>query len=224
MVIGITGHTGSGKSYVARALAKYLAEAGHSVGVLDADVMARELRDQSPAVKAKIIALLGKDVYDVTGISLPDKISARIFGEANHLIRQQYEQIFLESVPLSVKQHIQAAAHKTLLLDFFLLFTYLKDCLNQIDATMLIVCSPATQLKRLTDPPRAIAPELALARMENQQRRMPLADIRTKVDWVIENELDHITPSLNDVTANIITRLKNSEQKRTFIVNDCSNL
>lgn len=123
-----------------------------------------------------------KDVYNLIGISLSDKISARIFGKTNHLIWQQYEQKNLESFPLSGKQHIQAATHKILLLDFFLLFTYLKDCLNQIDATMLVVCSPATQLKRLTQSPRAIAPELALARMVNQQRRMPLTDIRLKVN------------------------------------------
>jgi len=75
---------------------------------------------------------------------------------------------------------------------FFLLFTYLKDCLNQIDATMLVVCSPATQLKRLTQPPRAIAPELALARMVNQQRRMPLTDIRLKVNWVIKHDCSNL--------------------------------
>lgn len=44
MIIGITGHTDSGKSYLAGALAKYLTEAEHLVGLLDADVMARELR------------------------------------------------------------------------------------------------------------------------------------------------------------------------------------
>jgi len=57
MIIGITGGIGSGKSYIARGLAK------QGFVIYDCDQEAKRIIEQDPIVKERISALLGDEVY-----------------------------------------------------------------------------------------------------------------------------------------------------------------
>ncbi|OQY26795.1 MAG: hypothetical protein B6244_12470 [Candidatus Cloacimonetes bacterium 4572_55] len=186
MVIGITGHTGCGKSYIAAIFQRLAIEEGFRSVIFDADQAARELRDKSPEVKLRIKELLGEDVYDENGVSVPSLINERIFGAQNDAVRQEYEKIFTQAIPDRVEQRIRNMTEDFLLLDFFLIFEYLKPCLSMIDLMILVVCSHDEQVRRLTVN-RSIPLYLAMARISNQSRRMPLDSVFHRVDYIISN-------------------------------------
>jgi adenylylsulfate kinase-like enzyme len=47
LVVGITGHTGCGKSFVSRLMQKMIQDEGIECTILDADVIAKNIRDNS---------------------------------------------------------------------------------------------------------------------------------------------------------------------------------
>lgn len=70
-VIGLTGYTGCGKSFVSRQFHSLLSEKGFQVEVIDADKLAKQIRDESNGAKKLIKEILGPQVYDEKGISIP---------------------------------------------------------------------------------------------------------------------------------------------------------
>jgi dephospho-CoA kinase len=81
LVIGITGHSGCGKTFVSGIIQEILQKKGLRCNILSADMMAKELRDTNPEAKAYIIKVLGPEVYDSEGKSIPSKINevGRVF-------------------------------------------------------------------------------------------------------------------------------------------------
>jgi dephospho-CoA kinase len=72
VVVGVTGHTGCGKSTATKTIEKIGKEFfGRSVEVVDVDLLTRKVRDESKKLKKSIIDLLGNTVYDENGKSLP---------------------------------------------------------------------------------------------------------------------------------------------------------
>jgi dephospho-CoA kinase len=70
-VIGLTGYTGCGKSFVSRQLQQLIEQKGFTVEVIDADKLAKQIRDESTGAKKMIVEILGPQVYDENGISIP---------------------------------------------------------------------------------------------------------------------------------------------------------
>lgn len=204
MVIGLTGYTGSGKSHVARLLARQADRLGYMTRIVEADQLARDLRDHDPAIKQQVKALLGDEVYDANDRSIPARISAIIFHEKNRPLRDAYEQIFVEAVSQQVCRDIRESEEDVLILDFFFIFDYLKQCLDLIDQIILVDSSPETQFQRLTQSSRAIAPTVAEERITDQRRRDPPETLRRNVDLIIKNENGTTLP--DDLFERILNR------------------
>ena len=84
LVIGITGHSGCGKSHVSKLMSQiFEKEFGLKCKILSADVMAFNLRNENENFKKKIIEILGPEVYDDNGVSLPPMINHIIFDPDN---------------------------------------------------------------------------------------------------------------------------------------------
>jgi len=115
---------------------------------------------------------LGEDVYDQsTGRSIPSKINEIIFKPGNQHLRFEFEMIFNEMVPKKVEKHIKCNMQEdVLLLDFYCLCSYLRDCLQLINKFIFVSCKQETQFRRLTDPEggRKIEPGLASKRIQSQ--------------------------------------------------------
>lgn len=80
MIIGITGGIGSGKSFVSDYLAvKYGYE------VLKTDDIAKNLMNQDPCVKEKLIAAFGKDIYTSEGLLDRKRFASVIYGDDKKL-------------------------------------------------------------------------------------------------------------------------------------------
>lgn len=78
MLIGITGGIGSGKSTICRALAA----AGYPV--YDTDREAKRIIVEDEAVRAKMIALFGPDIYD-EDVYFTDRVAAQVFADPKKL-------------------------------------------------------------------------------------------------------------------------------------------
>jgi dephospho-CoA kinase len=110
--LAITGGTGSGKSFVARNAAESLRASGRKVTLLDADQLARELRDTNVEAKQRIKSVLGDEVYDANDVSIPSKISTLLWNPANAALRQRYEAIFNGEAHAQPCEHTCARADR----------------------------------------------------------------------------------------------------------------
>lgn len=91
LILGITGYTGCGKSFISQQIQTLLAKVRKSrfvsfsnllktqenisCRILDSDKIAKELRDSNEKVKSAILHLLGSQVYDSNGESIPSEIN-----------------------------------------------------------------------------------------------------------------------------------------------------
>jgi dephospho-CoA kinase len=97
-VIGVTGYTGCGKTFVCTLLKELLSESkvlnpfqpvvsinssSKTCAILNADEMAKELRDHHEEVKQQIKSILGDEVYDQSGKSIPQKINEVLMNASN---------------------------------------------------------------------------------------------------------------------------------------------
>jgi dephospho-CoA kinase len=91
---------------------------------------------------------LGEDVYDSNGKSIPSKINAIIFDEKNRETRVLYEAIFLNLVPKKILKAIhRMKPNSVLILDFFMIFSYLQSIAKNIDYFVMVTCSEETQAR-----------------------------------------------------------------------------
>lgn len=91
-VIGITGHSGAGKSYVSRLFKDVIeSEFKKSCTILSADEIAFNMRNYNEEIKERIKQILGETVYDENGISIPAKINEIIFNPSKIEQRHQYD-------------------------------------------------------------------------------------------------------------------------------------
>lgn len=79
MIIGITGGSGTGKSYVA----SIFCELGFNI--IDADAVAKEVMLYDEGLKSKIKNYFGEDFFDEKGFVLRRKLGERVFKNKNEL-------------------------------------------------------------------------------------------------------------------------------------------
>jgi dephospho-CoA kinase len=90
-VIGITGHSGVGKSFISRLFKDVIeSEFKKPCKILSADEIAFNMRNYNEEIKSTIKECLGEDVYDEKDISVPSKINEIIFNPANADKRLRY--------------------------------------------------------------------------------------------------------------------------------------
>lgn len=81
------------------------------------------------------------------GKSIPSAISNIIFNPENKLKRTQYEAIFMDLIPKLCKEAIeQLEDNSVLILDFYLIFSYLASIIDKINFFVLVTCAPEKQV------------------------------------------------------------------------------
>jgi dephospho-CoA kinase len=175
--VGLTGGIGSGKSEVARLLAR------HGAVVVDADVLAREAVAPGSAGLDRVVAEFGPDVLDADGSLDRSKLAGVVFADPERLatlnaiihpfVRRRsaeivaaapVDAIVVEDVPLLVENNLQ----------------------GRYDVVVVVDASPGTQVGRLTRV-RGMSEQDAMARMSAQATREQRAAV---ADVIIDNDGD----------------------------------
>ena len=130
MIIGLTGGIGSGKSYIARALAK------RGFRVYDCDREAKRIIAQNQDVQAAIIELLGEEAF-VNGQYNTAYVAQRVFGEPELL--SALNKIVHPAVKEDIQQSAISNQHSVLFVESAILF----ECgLDQLCDKIVVVTAP----------------------------------------------------------------------------------
>lgn len=174
-VLGLTGGIGSGKSTVAA----FLAERGATV--VDADRIAKSLTEPGGAAIEPIRLSFGHAFVTDNGALDRTAMRQAVFADAR--ARQRLEAITHPLIGQQIQFALQAAAPGVVVLDIPLLVESGRWP-GQLDAVLVVDCSPATQLQRVSQ--RNGWPEsTTLAVIQAQASR---ADRLAVADAVVCNE------------------------------------
>lgn len=172
--LGLTGGIGSGKSTVARCLARFGAV------LSDADAIARALTGAGGAAMPAVRQAFGDAVVRTDGALDREAMRSAAFGDAS--VRQRLEAI-LHPMIAAEAERIAAAARGCVVFDIPLLAesTHWR---RRLDRVVVVDCSTATQVDRVSTRPgwtRALAERVVAA-------QAPRAVRRAIADAVIHNE------------------------------------
>jgi dephospho-CoA kinase len=150
-VIGLTGRIGCGKSTVAAMLQE------RGVATIDADVVAREVRETDPTVRAAIEARFGTaDAAALSAVVFRDPaaladLEAIVHPAVRDRVRDRLEALAAGGTEVAVVEAIK------------LLESPLRE---RCDAIWVVVCRPEDAVTRLGE--RGLSADQATARMANQ--------------------------------------------------------
>jgi dephospho-CoA kinase len=180
-VIGLTGRIGCGKSTVAGMLA------ARGVPTIDADVVAREVRETDPNVRAAITARFGTD--DAAAIA------AVAFRDPAALA--DLEAIVHPAVRAQVRDRLAAlAAGETQVAAVEAIKLLEGPIRGWCDQVWVVVCRPEDAVRRLGE--RGLTADQARARMANQ---MAEEDMVQAADAVIDGSADPAVTEAQVTTA-----------------------
>ncbi|MGE5153535.1 MAG: dephospho-CoA kinase [Bdellovibrio bacteriovorus] len=174
LLIGLTGGIGSGKSTVAELFARL------GAGVVDTDLLARELTEPGTATLAQIADELGADILNPDGSLDRARLRGRVFADPAARAR-------LESIlhpPIRDLMLKRAAALKALyvILVIPLLFETGQQAL--VDRVLVVDCPESVQIARVQG--RSGLPEAAIAQIMASQ--VPRAERLARADDIIDNQ------------------------------------
>lgn len=172
MIVGITGGIATGKSTVSR----LFQAAGWQV--IDADQVAKQVRDTSPIVKDALINRFGPGLYD------SGRLDTRRLGQlvfANSAALHDLNQLLQPLIRTAIIRQLHSIDSNKVVLDIPLLFEqgYQQLC----DVVVVVAVDEHTQYRRL------VARD-ALSESEAHQRmsaQLPLGEKAAKADWTIDN-------------------------------------
>ena len=177
-VFGLTGGIGMGKS----AAAELLRQRG--VPVVDTDLLARQIVEPGQPALQEIQRAFGPEVIAVDGRLRRDELARIAFASA--AARQQLESITHPRIRQLWKKQIEAWRHEQqpfAVVVIPLLFETGAEA--ELDATVCVACSAATQQKRLTE--RGWTPDQIRQRLEAQ---WPVEKKIARSDFVVWSEGD----------------------------------
>jgi dephospho-CoA kinase len=176
IVLGLTGGIGMGKSTCAQLLRQ------RRVPVVDTDELARQVVEPGQPALHEIHSLFGSEVIGPDGTLRRDTLARLVFS--NDLSRKQLEAILHPRI--SVLWHSQAeswrqAGHPLAVVVIPLLFEISAE--EELDATLCVACSFATQRERL------LARGWSEEQMDQRiQAQWPIEQKLVKADYVIWTE------------------------------------
>ncbi len=166
-VVGLVGLPGSGKSTVARALARGGAR------VLDADAIGHAVTDGDPDVRAGLAADYGDDVYGPAGLDRA-RVAARVFADAG--ARARLNRLVHPRIQAALRDGIEAARRAgfegVVVVDAALLLDWGFE--RECDAVVAVAAPLEARLERL-ERQRGWTREQALSRMAAQRTEAELA-------------------------------------------------
>lgn len=180
MKIGITGGIGSGKSYVARLLAK------RGIDVYDCDAAAKRLMRTSPELRRQLTALIGPDCYLMPEYpDFPD--SSEQQPRLNKAVVAQFLLASEENA-----HAIDAIVHPAVIRDFVYsgyewmesAILYESGAYKVVDRVIVVTAPEDTRLQRIMARD-GISREKAL---EWIARQWPQEEVRRRADYEIVND------------------------------------
>lgn len=180
MKIGITGGIGSGKSYVARLLAK------RGIDVYDCDAAAKRLMRTSPELRRQLTALIGPDCYLMPEYpDFPD--SSEQQPRLNKAVVAQFLLTSEENA-----HAIDAIVHPAVIRDFVYsgyewmesAILYESGAYKVVDRVIVVTAPEETRLQRIMARD-GISREKAL---EWIARQWPQEEVRRRADYEIVND------------------------------------
>jgi dephospho-CoA kinase len=175
-LIGLTGGIASGKTTVARILARL------GAAIVDADALAREVVEPERDAWKEIVETFGANVLQADRTLDRQKLRATIFNDA--AARKQLESIIHPRVRALAEERIAqhaAAGRDIVVYEVPLLFEgKLHEWLRPV---VLVACNVEVQRQRLQQRDR-LSPEAAQKHIDAQ---MSLEEKRRLADYVIEN-------------------------------------
>jgi dephospho-CoA kinase len=191
VIVGLTGGIGTGKSTAADALAR------HGVHVIDTDAIARFLTDCDPAIRDRIRAGFGSEVFHPNGGLDRERLGESVFTDA--VARAKLEQILHPPILDWVRLNCAAARAHSRHLVVVVPLLFELDMRSWFDQTWMVTCMPAIQLERLQTH-RGYSQEEAERRIAAQ---WPLARKAALADRVFTNDA-----TIADFENEIITTLE----------------
>ncbi len=178
LVVGVTGIIGSGKSTFSR----FWEELG--ARVLNTDRLAREIMENSTAVRRKIEATFGRDSYDEAGRLNRRKIADWVFRDPEALRRLNaiVHPEVIRAVRDQIRELAQEGFHGLVVVDAPLIFE--TGLVQILDATVVVAASEETCVRRVKAR-SGLTEEEVKARLKNQ---WPLEEKIRRADFVVWNE------------------------------------
>lgn len=185
-LVGLTGGIGTGKSSVSNHFK------AHSIPVVDADLVARDVLKKGTGGWKKVVAAFGEDILQVNGEVDRPKLGQIVFSDpAKRQLLNRLLAPYISSGILWEVLKLWMKGCKVIVLDIPLLFEAKMD--KWTNPIIVVWVDPETQLQRLMARDRT-SMEDAKNRINAQ---MPLDLKRSKADIVIDN-----TGSLEDLNEN----------------------
>ena len=177
LVLGVTGNIASGKSTVAKELAR------RGAAVLDADQLAREVVESGSSVLKRLVKLFGTEILQQDGNLDRDRLGQMVFADVK--VRAMLNQIMHpEIAKKSVEQLQKLRSNPDLPLIVYeapLLFEVGAE--SRVDKVLVVKIDPEVQLKRLMARDR-LSEEKAQQRVAAQ---MPQQQKLERADYIIDN-------------------------------------
>ncbi len=174
-VIGLTGQTGAGKSTVSTFAA------AHGAGIIDADIVAREITQPGSPCLEQLCAAFGSDIVDENGVLIRSLLAQRAFKDREQT--QRLNAITHPAILAKTKTYIEALRHKhknIILFDAPQLFESGGEVL--CDAVIAVTAPQAVRLERIMRRDH-LSREDALRRMHAQH---DAAYYTERADYVID--------------------------------------
>ncbi|MBM4161841.1 MAG: dephospho-CoA kinase [Ignavibacteria bacterium] len=174
--IGVTGGIGSGKSFVCSAFARL------GVPVLSADLLAKELMHNDPALRRKVLALLGSSAYDSDGSLNRQSVAAKIFS--NETLRARINAAVHPRVVHQLDRQLgklEREGRSMAIVEAALIYEAGYD--KRLDVVVVVDANERVRIQRLMDRDKMTADEVR-RRIRSQWSTAQKAE---KADYVIRN-------------------------------------
>jgi len=182
--IGLTGGIGSGKTTVAELFARL------GAGIVDTDLLARELTEPGAPILTRIAAELGAEMLNPDASLNRARLRERVF--ADPAARARLESLLHPPIRDLMLERAGALQTPYAVLVIPLLFETGQEAL--VDRVLVVDCPQAIQMDRVRR--RSGLPEAEIARIMRSQ--ISRADRLARADDVIDNqgELDALHPQV----------------------------
>ncbi|KAL5490345.1 CAB5 [Sanghuangporus weigelae] len=190
LVVGLTGGIATGKSTVSSLLK------AHTITVIDADVIARQVVQPGTKAHAEIVKQFGEEILLADGTLDRPKLGAVIFGDEGK--RKQLNSIVHPAVRMEMVRQVfwsWMKGKRYCVIDVPLLIE--TGLYQWVGLTVVVSCSEQIQLSRLMQRDN-MPEEAARARVKSQ---MPISAKADYADIVIDNtdSLDELRSRVDDL-------------------------
>jgi len=174
MIIGLTGQIGAGKTSAARMLA------GLGAAVIDADLIGREVVEQSATLRRQLAKAFGSEIFDRWGRLKRKKLAALAFADraAKKKLNSLVHPFLLKELRRQLRRAIRS--RRVVVVDAALLLYWRMD--REVDFVLVIHASREVRLQRLMA--RGVSRQDATAR---ERAQLPFCEFRRRADRLILN-------------------------------------